>query len=278
MIREMLKQNIVKDLGLRTVDDLLKPVAISFSGGTDSLCIFFTCLDLGIKNLTLYTYYADPASEDLRRARLISKMFNVPLVECPIPSDIRAVYANLVKMVDDGIEGKVCLECMHGHYMVAPKVKERFILNGSGIDGVYGSYKEFFLSEARTEKEVFDEKRKKHLENPNDDAMVYQSECYKYYGDTTVLYPYRQKNIIDYLMSKSYREIMTPKWKSITVNEFPEITNVKGLWRARGSQQVVSGTRELHIKLLCSEFNMGNRTNISKFYNDLIAERKHRKL
>jgi len=237
-IRSMLNKNILKEIKDK------KNIALSFSGGTDSLCILFACLKLGIKP-TLYTYkIKNIFSKDHDIAQAVAKDYNLNLVVGEILDDDISLLNDVKKMIKDGIKGKVSIQCMHGHYYIAPLVKEKQILNGSGIDGIYGVYKDIAIV-GRNDKKKFDDKRNKHLANPNDDAMIYQTELYKKLG-IKVIYPYRKNNILNYLMTLPYKKINSPKLKQIILNEFPE---VKPYWRPRGSQQIIAGTRSLHEKL-----------------------------
>jgi len=245
-------------------------VALSFSGGTDSLALLFSCFDLGIKP-QLYTYAVQGnLSDDLKRAMWAEKEFGLKLTVAYIPTSLSQLITDVKRLVAHGIKGKVCIQCMHGHFYLAPLVKEKIILNGSGIDGLCGSYRSFILSKARIDKATFNEKRQRHLNNQNDDSMQYQSALYADFG-TRVAFPYRQKNVIDFLMSKSWEEINRPKLKWITVKDYPEILRVKGLWRSRGSQQIEAGTRRLHDKLLNSILNKNGRKRVTEIYKDLSA-------
>jgi asparagine synthetase B (glutamine-hydrolysing) len=252
-MRTMLESNI--EAGL---EGYKGDVAISFSGGTDSTCMLLSLLALGFKPY-LYTYAVDKASLDLARARMCAEKFDLPLTVCMInPSRLEK---DVRKVIKDGIKGRVCIQCMHGHNYVAPHVKQPFIFNGSGIDAIYGVYKSITIL-ARHDKTIFDQLRKVHLDNPNDDAMVYQSELYLKYG-AKVLYPYRQPNIISFLMSKSWEEINRPRLKWITTKYYPEFNQLpKGYWRPRGSQQIIAGTRALHERLLTGPLNHAHHRRV----------------
>jgi len=246
-------------------------VALSFSGGTDSTCLLLSMLELGYRP-SLYTYCVEGMeSEDLRRARWMSKEHGLPLMVCTIPSGVDAIIHDVHRMITDGVKGKVCIQCMHGHYYVAPAVKERIIVNGSGIDGLYGAYRTFAFNGSRKDKALFDQARQKHLDNPNDDAMAYQRGCYARHG-TEVIFPYRQQNIIDLLMSLSWEEINRPRLKWVALQHYwGEIP--KGHFRPRGSQQIVAGTRELHNKLLRSPMNQLGRKRVDEIYKDMASGR-----
>lgn len=260
MLKEKLKQFIQAAVN---PDD----VALSFSGGTDSLGILFSCLELSIKPV-LYTYTVQGyPSQDLEYARKVCTRYDLKLNVVTIPSDIGQLVFDVLHMLRDGIRGKVNIQCMHGHYYVAPLVKESQILNGSGIDGVYGVYREVLLNKkAKTQLTVFNEIRQKHLDNPNDDAMIYQTVEYDKHG-VKILYPYRHSGFVDILMEKTWDEINRPRMKDIFVREYQEQFN--GFYRQRGSQQIIAGTRELHQKLLQTCYNTKNYKRVDYVYKNM---------
>ncbi len=249
-------------------------VAIAFSGGTDSSCLLFSLLELGFRP-TLYTYVVTGyASNDLVRAQMVSKAFNLSLVISVIPDNIDSLVSDVRRIVSDGIRGKVNIQCMHGHYYVAQNVKERLIFNGSGIDGLYGAYRTFAYDGSHKDKVVFDRvRRRKHLDNPNDDAMEYQRDCYAKF-DVNVIYPYRQGNIIDFLMGLSWPQINKPSMKWIAVRDYQlEFGGLKGYYRPRGSQQIEAGIRTLHNRLLRTPLNAMGRRRVDEIYKDIAAGR-----
>jgi asparagine synthetase B (glutamine-hydrolysing) len=251
-MREMINANLLELLPE-------KQVGLSFSGGTDSTCLLFSLLELGYQP-TLYTYtVAGNESEDLQRARRI-------------PNALEDVVVDVRKMLRDGIRGKVGIQCMHGHYYVAPLVEQRWIVNGSGIDGIYGVYKTYYQKKALADPVKFNAMRAAHLADPNDDAMLYQTVLYGQFG-IKVIYPYRQKNILDTLMDLTWQEMNQPVLKWITLQDYrAEFEALQGYYRPRGSQQIVAGTRELHARLLESPFNRNRRKQINDLYADLLAE------
>lgn len=264
-IRELINTNIQS-----LVTD--REVALSFSGGTDSTCLLLSLLELGYSP-KLYTYSLDGfESQDVYCAKFISSHFELPLEICVIPSDIESVLSDVQMMLRDGIRGKVAIQCMHGHYYVAPRVKEGVIVSGSGIDGIYGVYKTFLRDNSQNDLERFNKRRRKHLANPNDDAMQYQFVLYSKYG-IKMVFPYRQDNILNFLMTLAWREINEPVWKWITVKDYWEtFEKLPNYFRQRGSQQIVAGTRELHNKLLELPINKYHRKDVSELYKDLALE------
>jgi len=264
IIRGFLRSNICRMVRNQS------SVALSFSSGTDSLALLFSCLDLGIRPV-LYTYYVkDRPSEDLTRAHNLAERLSLPFYKVSIPNEPQSVLRQVKELLMLGVKGKVNIQCCQGHLNLAPHVKEHIILNGSGVDGLYGSYKSMLLKGCRKDKREFDKLRLKHLSNPNDDAMLDQKEIYfRLNSNCQVIYPYRESNVIDYLMGCSWEEINWPRMKEITVKEFPEIQEFK-IYCPRGSQQIVAGTRSLHQELVSSRvFNPKHFTNVISIYNDL---------
>lgn len=252
-------------------------VALSLSAGTDSSIILFTLLDLGCKP-TCYTYYLEGTnSRDWNLAQQLAAHYGLTVVGCPIPNDLNSLCTDVKTLIHTHhIKGKVAIQCCHGHLYVAQQVTERYIFNGSGVDGIYGCYRQFVLSGASKNKTLFDNMRNKHLAKPNDDAMLDQQRIYNHYGSnhggTQVFFPYRNKSILDYLMSLSWAQINSPKWKYVAVRDYLEHFQATDHYRQRGSQQLVAGVREFHDNLLHSPLNKHGRDKVTKIYVDVEAE------
>jgi hypothetical protein len=219
----------------------------------------------------LYTYrVAGEESGDLKRSRLMSEHFGLPLTIATIPTGVDSIISDVTTMLREGVRGKVCIQCMHGHYYVAPLVEEPVIVNGSGVDALYGAYRTFAFDGSRKDKAAFDRARQAHLDAPNDDAMLDQAKCYAARGaHPEVVYPYRAQPVVDYLMGLSWVEINKPRLKWVTVRDYPEYDWFPRYYRARGSQQIVAGTRALHDKLLRSPVNTRGRKRVDEIYKDM---------
>lgn len=100
--------------------------------------------------------------------------------------------------------------------------------------------------------------------------MQDQSRIYGKYG-IEVLYPYRSPDVIKFIMSKSWEEINKPrwkKWKNLMIQDFEKFKELK-IYRSRGSQQIVAGTREFHNKLLSTSLNIKKRKRVQELYKDI---------
>ena len=134
-----------------------KATVILFSGGMDSVCLLFCCLELGMKP-DLYVYSVEGYnSPDLVRARKIAKWAKCKLETIGIPTAPSTVHSDIVRMLKMGFRSQVTLQCMHGHIYLAPVIGSgKLILNGSGMDPLYGVYKSTILSGAKTNKDIFE--------------------------------------------------------------------------------------------------------------------------
>lgn len=262
MIRELLKNSIKKSIPSS------RPLALAFSGGTDSLCILWVCLEIGVIP-RLYTYYLKGInSEDLNCARRIKRKYDLDLVEISIPSDVETLKTDVENIILAGVQGKVNIQCMHGHYYLAKFVREKVILNGSGVDGLYGSYKSAAII-GKKDHSKFQRMRLKYLQNPNSDAMRYQNVCYSNYG-IQIIFPYCDPTITKYLLSLTWKEMNQPKLKNIIYKEFEsEFKSIERIYRPRGSQQIVAGIRTHHDLLLKTNLNKYGRKRVDEIYKDI---------
>jgi|GEM_PF-5464231 len=265
MFRELLRKSVAECVG----DSDPGEVALSLSGGTDSSLLLFCLLDLGHRP-TLYTYFLeDVFSEDWELSKRLAKHFGLNIIGCPIPSDVDRLQTDVISLIQDfRVHGKVCIQCCHGHLYVARKVTEGKILNGSGIDGLYGCYRQFVMSGAAKNKGLFDQMRQKHLDKSNDDGMQDQQRIYHKHG-VKVLFPYRHPDILSLLMTKSWKEINKPKWKWIAIRGFAKEFGQIAMYRQRGSQQIVAGVRQFHEQLLKTPLNKHGCSNVQQLYRDI---------
>lgn len=245
------------------------PVGLSLSAGTDSSCLLFSLVRLGIQP-ALYTYHLEGrSSDDLARARMLSAYYSLPLRTAAVPVEATKIANDVMCLLRLGVRGKVCIQCCHGHLRLAPLVKETRIFNGSGIDGIYGAYRDCRLTGAYKDRSRFTAYRRKHLADPNDDAMQDQQRIY---SPVTVLYPYRAPAFVGAVMGLSWEELNQPRLKYALVRHYPEFGQFKGLWRSRGSQQIVAGTREAHNVLLRTSWNRKNRRRVQELYKDMAHD------
>lgn len=267
MMRNLLKKSVQRKIDQSGYDS--NNVALALSAGTDSLCILLACLDLDIRPVC-YTYcLEDVHSADWELAKEVCQYFDLRFNTVKISSKLTDLIADVKRLVYKyDITKKVNVQCCHGHLYLARVIEEDCILNGSGVDGLYGTYSSMLKAGVTKSLSKFNELRKDHLVNSNDDAMQDQVLIYAIEGGTEVLFPYRNEAITTYLLNHSWEEINTPDFKSITIDEFPEIKE-NGWYRRRGSQQIIAGIRKLHERLLGTHLNRNNSTRVREVYKGL---------
>jgi len=263
-LRKYLTENISKTL------NGINKVGLLFSGGTDSSLILFSLLDLGVEpHLYIYTVEGY-TSNDYSKAIMVRDKFGLQLTNCVIPNDIDILIEDVRTLIRYGIKGQVAIQCMHGNLYIRKKFTEKLGYNGSGVDGLYGTYRDMAI--LRNKPTEFFKKQSKHLNNPNDDGMLYLKRLYEQYT-IRIEFPYRQYNIANDLLGRSYNEMNRPRNKWIMVKEYQDYYNkLPKYYNPRGSQQLMAGTKQLHQRLLNTPLNMKNRKNTIWLYKD-IAER-----
>jgi len=242
-------------------------VALSLSGGTDSTLLALTLLDLGVRPVC-YTYVlAGEVNPDVRCAERLTAAFGLTLVRCEIDQELASVAEAVRRLGALGAHSVVGFQCGHGHLVVAPTVRERVIVNGSGVDGLYGVYRGEAIG-GRRNPVALAASRRKHLDNPDDDAMVLQQRIYGERG-VRVCYPYRDPDVVRFIVSRSWDELNRPRLKYAAQRDYePEYVRLgRGYYRPRGSQQLVCGTKGLHQGLLRSPYNRAGHASLLRVYD-----------
>jgi len=144
------------------------PVALLFSGGTDSLTVLWTLLDLGAR-VTCYTFQLEhKISNDSRVSQIAACAWNVPLELIIIPhqntKDLACDIRSLIYSM--GSSRKTHVECVWPFTFLSEKIKERQVWTGLNADDLFGSSKSMAI---RYGKDVsgFEHARKKLLNDPS---------------------------------------------------------------------------------------------------------------
>jgi len=136
---------------------------------------------------------------------------------------------------------------MAGHLAIIKdeKIKNSLFLNGSYADCFYGSYKSFAFNGSKRNKIIFDAERKKALNKNNVDSTDYLEKLMFKESGCVVKYPFYDRNIFDYFMGLSYKELGGAT-KKIFFAAFGDRLPKKHKVRRR-SQQIDSGIRGLGL-------------------------------
>lgn len=247
---------------------LPEDVGLHFGGGMDSLCILFSMFDLGIRP-TLYTYCVRGVkNRDLRNSMAIAKQYGLTHRIGWVDPDMNAVLATIrFLIVEMDITVPVPLQCMHGQMYLVDKVTQSVCVHGAYADGSMGSARRVCIQKARHDKVWFDRWRREMYDGPNTGGAIVLTRLYKRYGKR-VFFPYFQHAIRQYFMHHTWAELNRPRYKQHMLDAFPE---TEPWYRQRESQQVASGIRAIHRRLLLSNVNEKNRKAPHSFYKDLKA-------
>lgn len=132
--RDLLAEGVAR----RMISD--RPVCFLLSGGLDSSLVLALARDLHPAPVA-YTAVYDPASEDLRAARRVAALLDVPLIEVKIPDPTPATLAEAVRVVEAPMKAQV--EIAAAHLPLARAIASdgfRVALSGEGADELFGGY------------------------------------------------------------------------------------------------------------------------------------------
>tara|TARA_Y100001972_G_C7587983_1_gene294801 strand:+ start:80 stop:877 length:798 start_codon:yes stop_codon:yes gene_type:complete len=195
-------------------------VAVLLSGGVDSLSVACAANRLN-KKITAYTFHIeDHISYDSKKAEEASKKFNWDFNLTVIPK---------ASLTDDfktlafkyGCKKKTQFENTYAYMHMFPKIKQKYILMGMGVDIWYGSSKKVALH-FKEPKEKFDDFRKSYFNQkvPSDLMTLFKLE--KEYNKKIVL-PYTwQKEVEDFFYPLDWKTLNKGKNKKIIREAFSE--------------------------------------------------------
>lgn len=239
----------------RGVKGYEKSFAVNLSGGVDSVAMLLGLLRLGRRPRRVYTYcYKGYDSEDAAAASKVARQFKIPHVVVVIPTDEASVIGTVKDMLARGVRGKATTQVMHGQWYLAPMVKEKLVFDGTCADTMWGSFRGFAIL-CKDDKPLFDRMRLNEIRKfAADNYIVCQQELFARHG-VKIYYPYWDKDLMAYFLTKSWRQLNTPRLKQALVKHFPEFKK-HSFYRGRGSAQVVAGARDLHYKVLAAPQNI----------------------
>lgn len=263
----MLKQLIKKHIS-NTIPQNEK-VAVMFSGGLDSLSVLFSLIELGY-DVKLYTFYREGVlSDDLKISRKVASNLNLELEEIEISNDLDKLVDDLKLLIKKhDLKKKTQFQVMHPMVYVCNAITEKFVVSGLAADTLYGTARSM-LKFASNEVQ-FREKR---------EELIYkeESDSYKFIKDELTslnkifIVPYKEsKEIIDYFLKLTPKDLYSGKQKKQTYNAFKEEIDKLHLYRRNSSMQINSGIRELHDELLKTNWNTKGFKSVVGVYNQII--------
>src|SRR5690606_17923619 len=244
-------------------------VALLFSGGTDSLTCLFSLLDLNIKP-TLYSFHLEEViHKDIDVSKIVSKYYNLKHEIIEIKKDINQLKEDVKYIVNTfNVTRKTNVQCIYPFVHIVPKIKENIIVTGLCADDLYGTSKGVAIKGSKN-KMIFDEIRLKTLRNLDSSAYRPIKELVEQIHGKQFIAPYRNNEVIEYMMSLSWEEMNKPKQKQLALNAYGDYFEVLRVYRRNVSLQVGSKIREWHNELLNTELNKNKRKRVDEIYKDL---------
>lgn len=263
---------ILRDVVIEQLDSN-KPVALLFSGGTDSLVILWTLLDLEAR-VTCYTFKLEQnKSEDFKAAQLACKTWNTPLIEVTIPyqstTNLLIELRQLIGWMQT--DRKTAIECTWPFTYIVPRIKEEQVWCGLNADDLWGSAREMAIRYSKKPEE-FKAKRLALLADPYTAAWYYIERLFTE-SRRTLLSPYRHPRIIEYLLSFNWQELNRPRQKMPAYTAFEKEFSQVPIWRRNDNLQCGSGIREYLARLLSHQGgNIEGHSNMISLYGEILRQ------
>lgn len=244
-----------------------QPVGLLLSGGTDSLTVLWSLLDLGA-DVRCYTFRLERVvSGDSRAAALAAKTWGVPLREVVIPyvaeDALQEEVTRLVRAIGTG--RKTAVECTWPFLHVVPEVRESCVFCGLNADDLWGSARSVAVRYS-ADPAGFTSQRRQVMADPRSSAWAYIGGLFTQAGKR-LFSPYRSVAVIDYLLRFSWTDLNRPKQKMPAVRAFADRYSEAAIYRRNDNLQCGSGVREYLARLLvCPETNpWGARTQAALY-------------
>ena len=289
MIKKLLEDHIKNN-----VPD--NEVAVLLSGGVDSVSASLAAESAG-KQVHAYSFFLTPfkynvkekdklvektgggVSYDFVKAAEIAHKRNWNFTPIVVPTD------NLVKdfhrLIKHGCRKKVHVECVFPFLYVYPEIEEKYVLTGWGADGYFGPSKKAMMRYANYQRKrnyvkYCKEHNQKRL-NWNEFRTAYlDGDCAGLKEHTNLatkhdkvhITPYLDADVRKLLMSKSYKELNTPKQKHFVRRDFTELKKL-GTIKPHQNLHLNAGVDKLFETLLNNtEINFNGRKRMMDVCRD----------
>ena len=117
-----------------------KHVAVPLSGGVDSHCALFSCLEVGLKPHVFSVHLEGTDSRDVKAAERTAKEFSLPFTKVVLPSNLEQLKKDVISMAKFGCTSKTDFECFWFMWYMLPAIKEsgcKVLYTGHGADSLY---------------------------------------------------------------------------------------------------------------------------------------------
>jgi hypothetical protein len=270
--------NTLKDILKSSLQDKIKNeknIALSLSGGLDSLSVLLCCLELNIKP-TCYTFYLDSyESEDLLSSIRICELFNLELVKVKINTKEIDLLGDVQRIIAAHISDEHCInhkktfiQCFHPMTYLIQYVKEPILLTAMVADDLQFNSKKFGILYSNNKDAVY-QKRIDDTNNENKGSYKQIKNLFKT-SNIDFIDVYRDTRVFDYFYSKTFEECVSPKRKNLVYEEFKEYLTRYGLYRKPSPFQLNSKINKWHDELLCSDKFKSVVGVYNKIYKEIL--------
>lgn len=249
-----------------------KDVALLFSGGMDSLSLLLSCMDIGIKP-NLYTFKLNKyESEDYKTAKKISEIFDLELTIININENIDDLINDVKYIIKKfKVKKKTQIQCIYPFIYITKYIKENIVLSGLCADDLYGTSRKM-QELGRNDLYRFNEKRKELINVPESSSYIYIKYLFENQGYKFIA-PYKEcEDLIKFFMSKTFKELHSPKQKNIMYESYKYELLKYDLYRKNSNLQCNSKIREWHDELLNTNENINNNKSVVAIYNRYYKE------
>jgi hypothetical protein len=258
-LRELLYKSTKEKIGNATSVDLF------FSGGMDSLSIFLTLVDLGI-DFRCFTYCLDGLiSRDVKYSSLICKHFGIKQEFIIVPRQSKKIVTNniirLMKMI--GSKRKTHVESIYPYLFLNMDTVKDCTLMGLEYISCTSRHSTIELYKDETP-ENYKKSVIKKMNDPENEAV---RELIVFFGlnEKTIVFPYHDKRIVDYITQFTWRQLHTPKEKMYIYECFKQEIDSLSIYRKSLNGHLEGGIRDYLMNVLeCKD-----KFEVQKLYKEL---------
>ena len=243
-LRDAIKSVLEKDLPQ-------EPVALLFSGGTDSLTVLWVLLELGA-TVTCYTFHLSYyESADLKASKRACDHWSIPQII--VTEDAQPIERQLERVISV-IQSprKTHVEVMFGYWFLLEAVRETHVYSGLQADTLYGSNKNAAIQCGKKSAAEFTAYRKRLLSNPDQEGLKQAHLLCSQFGK--ILHaPYSSNKVREVLFQYSWQQLNRPKQKMPAILAFADEFQSLPIYRHDDNMQCGSRIRE-HLAAYVNQY------------------------
>jgi len=275
----MIKNLLVEHIRSNVPDS---EIAVLLSGGVDSISVGLAAQHAG-KEVHAYSFQlGEQTSYDFAKAAEVAYKMQWDFTPIIIPTDKDNLIDDWHRLVKMGCRKKTHFECVFPFLYVYPEITETYVVTGWGADGYFGVSKKAMMrysswrkgrnyvtycKEHNQKRLTFNQFREAYFSKGNTAGLDWHNKVVAKYNKKHVT-PYLDEKVRDYLMSKPYRELNSPKQKSIVRSDFTEFKKF-GRIETHINLHIASGVNKLFKTLLNNpKINFKNRKRMMDVSRD----------